>query len=101
MRLFLVGREVAAVVGRPLLVAERLEPILQVAFERLVEFVRLHSERLFVGVLAAADHAFAQREQELPKAFVAEFRFYEFLQRVTEVASAQTSACTPVTSVPL
>ena len=36
-----VRRQVAAVVGRPLLVAERLEALLQVAVELLVELVRL------------------------------------------------------------
>ena len=50
-----LGREVAAVVGRPLLVAERLEPLLQVAIELLVELLRLELERFFVGALAAAD----------------------------------------------
>ena len=54
-RLAALGREVAAVVGRPLLVAERLEAILQVLLELLVELFRLEAERFFVGALAAAD----------------------------------------------
>jgi hypothetical protein len=36
--LFLVRREIAAVVGRPLLVAERLEAILQILLEVLKSF---------------------------------------------------------------
>ena len=63
--LLAVGRQIASVVGRPLLVAERLEPVLQVPIERLVELVRLHLEGFFVGVLAAADHALPEREHEL------------------------------------
>ena len=39
-RLLRIGRQIASVVGRPLAIAERLEAILQVAFEGLVEFVR-------------------------------------------------------------
>ncbi len=50
-----VGREVAPVVGRPLLVAERLEPLLQVAIELLVEVLGLELQRFLVGALAAAD----------------------------------------------
>ena len=38
-RLLRIGPEVAAVVGRPLLVAERLEAILQVLVELLIELV--------------------------------------------------------------
>ena len=45
-----IGREVAAVVDRPLLVAERLEAILQVLLELLVELVGLDAERFLVGV---------------------------------------------------
>ena len=81
----LFGGEVAAVVGRPLLVAERLEAILQVALEVLIELVLLHLERFFVGVLAAADDALAQREQELPDAFLAALRLDELEHRVSEV----------------
>ena len=71
------GREVAAVVGRPLLVAERLEAVLQVLLELLVELLRLELEGLLVGALAAADDALAQREEELPDAFLAPARFDE------------------------
>src|SRR5207244_2804155 len=42
--LLLVRREVAAVVGRALLVAERLEALLQIALERLVELVLLQPQ---------------------------------------------------------
>ena len=87
MRFLRVRRQVAAVVGRPFLVAERLEPIFQVALERLVELVALHPQRFFVGVLAAADHALAQREHELPDAFLAELRFDELEHRVAEVVN--------------
>ena len=80
-----VGREVAAVVGRALLVAERLEAILQVAVERLIELVLVHPQRFFVRILAAADDALAQREQELPDAFLAELRLDELEDRVAEV----------------
>ena len=41
-----VRREVAAVVGRPFLVAERLEAILQVLLELLVELLGLQLEAL-------------------------------------------------------
>ena len=85
MRLLLIGCEVATVVGRTLLVAERLEAFLQVALERLVELVRLHLERLFVRVLTAADDALAQREEELPDAFLAVLRLDELEHGVAEV----------------
>src|SRR5204863_343852 len=42
-----------------------------------------------LGGLAAADHAFSQREQELPDAFLAEFRFDELEDRVAEVIHEQ------------
>ena len=83
--LLAVRREIAAVVGRPLLVAERLEPILQIALEGLIELVLLHAERFFVRVLAAADDALAQREQELADAFLPVLRLDELEDRVTEV----------------
>ena len=85
MRLLLVRRQVAPVVGRPLLVAERLEAVLQILLEVLIELVLLHPQRFFVGVLAAADDALAQREQELADAFLAELRLDELEHRVTEV----------------
>ena len=62
-RLLRIRSEVAAVVGRPLLVAERLEAILQVLVELLIEFVSGDLEGLFVRVLTAADHRLAQREE--------------------------------------
>ncbi len=83
--LLLVRREVAAVVGRTFLVAERLEAFLQVALERLIEFIRRHLEGFFVGVLAAADDALAQREQELADALLAVLGFDELEHRVPEV----------------
>ncbi len=85
--LLLVGREIAAVVGRTLLVAERLEAFLQVALEVLVELVLLHLQRFFVSVLAAADDALAQREHELADAFLAELGLDELEHRVTEVVN--------------
>ena len=85
VRLLLVRRQVAAVVGGPLLVAERLEPFLQIAFERLVEFVGLHLERFFVRVLAAADDALPKREQELSDAFHAELGLDELVDGVAQV----------------
>ena len=84
-RLAALGREVAAVVGRTLLVAERLEPILQVLVELLVELLGLEPERFFVGALAAADDGLAQREEELPQPFLAPPRFDELERRVAEV----------------
>jgi hypothetical protein len=81
----LFGDRSRPVVGRPLLVAERLEAVLQVALEVLVELVLLHPQRFLVRVLAAADDALAQREQELADAFLAELRFDVFEHRVTEV----------------
>ena len=80
-----VGSEVAAVVGRPLLVAERLEAVLDVAIEGLVELFRFHPEGFFVGVFAAADDALAQREQELADPFLAESRLDELEDRVAQV----------------
>ena len=68
----LFGDRSAAVVGRTLLVAERLEAVLQVTLERLIELVLLHPQAFFVGVLAAADRALAQREQEIADALLAE-----------------------------
>ena len=82
------GREVAAVVGRPLLVAERLEAILQVLLELLVELVGLEPERFLVGALAAADDALAQREEELAHAFLAPLRLDELEGGVAEVVDA-------------
>ena len=70
-RLVALRREVAAVVGRTLLVAERLEAILQVLVELLVELLGLEPEGFFVGALAAADDVLAQREEELPQPFLA------------------------------
>ena len=87
------GARFAAVVGRPLLVAERLEALLQVALERLIELVRRHPERFFVGVLAAADDALAQREQELADAFLAEPRLDELEDRVAEVVDRGAGCC--------
>ena len=84
-RLLRVGREVAAVVGRPLLVAERLEALLEVAVELLIPFVRVHVERFLERVVAAADDALAQREDELPDAFLAPARFDELERGVAEV----------------
>ena len=80
-----VRREVAPVVGRPFLVAERLEAVLQVPVELLIELLGLHLERLLVGALAAADRALAQREQELPDALLARPRLDELEGRVPQV----------------
>ena len=70
-RLARIRREVAPVVRRALLVAEGLEPIFQVLVELLVELLRRDAERFHVGVLAAADHRLAQREQVLAQPFLA------------------------------
>ena len=94
-RLAALRREVAAVVGRALLVAERLEPILQVLLELLVELLGLQPERFFVGALAAADDRLAQREQELPQPFLAPARFDELERRVTEVVGQAAVRRTP------
>jgi replicative superfamily II helicase len=80
-----VGRQVAAVVGRPLLVAERLEAVLQVLVELLVELVGLQLERFLVGAVAAADDALAEREEELAQPLLAPPRFDELEHRMTEV----------------
>ena len=87
--LLAVGRQIAAVVGRPLLVAERLEPLLQIAVEGLIEFLRRHLERFFVGVFAAADDALPEREHELPDAFLAPLRLDELEQGVSQVVGDQ------------
>ena len=80
-----IGREVAAVIGRTLLVAERLETLLQVAIELLVPFFRRDLKRFLVGIVAAADHRAAQREDIGAHAFLAPLRFDELERRVTEV----------------
>ena len=49
-RLLRIRREVAAVVGRPLLVAERLEALLEIAVELLIPFVGVHVERFLERV---------------------------------------------------
>jgi hypothetical protein len=85
VRLLLVRREIAPVVGGPLLVAERLEPVLHVALEGLVELVLLHLQRFFVRVLAAADDALAKREHELTDALFPVLRLDELEHRVAEV----------------
>ncbi len=78
-------REVAAVVGGSLLVAERLEPVLQVPLELLVEFVGRDAQRFLVRRLAAADDALAQREQVLADAFLAPLGLDELEGGVPEV----------------
>ncbi len=85
VRPFRIGGEILAVVGRPLLVAERLESIFQIFLELLVELARGHLERFFVRARAAADGALAQREEELPDAVLAPARFDELVERVAEV----------------
>ena len=91
-RAFRVRRQIAAVVGRALLVAERLEPLLEVPIEGGVEFVRLHLERFFVRVFAAADHALPEREHELPDAFLAPLLLDELEQRVAQVVRDEARA---------
>ena len=49
VRAVAVRDDVAAVVRRPLLVAERLEPFLHVAIELIVEVLRVDLQRLSVG----------------------------------------------------
>ena len=89
---FRVRRQVLAVVGRPLLVAERLEAVFQIFLELLVELARRHLERFFVRARAAADGALAQREEELPHAVLAPARFDELVERVAEVVDQARAA---------
>jgi hypothetical protein len=89
MRLLLVRRQIAAVVSRSFLIPKCLESILEIPFERLIEFVRLHPQRFFVGILAAADDALAQRKKELAHTFRAVLRLDEFIHRVAEVVGHQ------------
>ncbi len=77
-----IGRQVLAVVGGPLLIAERLEPVLQILLELLVELARVHLKGFFVRTRAAADGALAQREQELADAVFAPSGLDELIQRV-------------------
>ncbi len=84
-RLLGVRREVAAVVHRPLLVAERLEPVLEVLLELLIELVRLQLERFVERAAGTADHALPEREEELPNPFLAPPGFHEFEGRVAQV----------------
>ena len=92
VRLLGIGREVLAVVGRPLLVAERLEAVFQIFLELLVELARRHLERFFVRARPAADGALAQREEELPDAVLAPARFDELVERVAEVVDQARAA---------
>ena len=72
MRLLRVGGEVLPVVARPLLVAERLEALLQPLVVGLVELVGLDPEGLLVDVLHPAAHdVLAERVEELADAFLA------------------------------
>ena len=90
-------REIASVVGRALLVAERLEALLQVAIELLIPFVRVDVEGFLERVVAAADDALAQREHELPHAFLAPARLDELERGVTEVVNQPRVAGAAVT----
>ena len=85
MRALLVGGQVAAVIVLALLVAERLEALLQVALECLIELLRLELQRLVVGVLATADHALAQRELGVVGALPAYSQFVFNPTGLTEV----------------
>ncbi len=84
-RLLRIRSEVAAIVGRPLLVAERLEAILEVLVELLIEFVGGDLERLLVGVLAAPNHRLAQREEVAAETVFAPLGFDELEDRVAQV----------------
>ncbi len=84
-RLVALGREVAAVVGGPFLVAERLEPVLQVLVELLVELLGPEPEGFLVRALAAADDVLAQGEEELAQALLAPARLDELEGRVAQV----------------
>jgi hypothetical protein len=80
------GREVLAVVGGALLVAEGLEALLEPLLELLVELLRLHAEGLHVDVFDAAAHdVLAEGVEELPDAFLAEARLDELEGGVAEV----------------
>ena len=79
------GARSLAVVGRAFLVAERLEAILQVLVELLVELVRLELERFLVRAVAAADDALAQGEEELPQTFLPPLRLDELEGGVSQV----------------
>ena len=80
-----VGRQVAAVVRRPLLVAERLEAVLQVLLELLVEVLGIDLEGFLVGVVAAADHRLAEREEVLAQPLLAPLGFHELEDRMAQV----------------
>ena len=84
-RLLRVRRKIATVVRRPLLVAERLEAILQVLLELLIELLRLQPQGFLVRIVTAADDALAEREEELAKAFLPPARLDELEHGVPEV----------------
>ena len=63
VRLLLVRREIAPVVGRTLLVAERQEALLQIALERPDRIPQASSSALLRRRPAAANDALAQCEQ--------------------------------------
>ena len=54
-RLLGIRGEIPAVVGRPLLIAERLEALFEIPFELLIEFVAFQLERFLVGVVTTAN----------------------------------------------
>ena len=85
-RLLGVGREVAAEVVGPLLVAIGLEALLQPLVERRVELLRRRAEGLLVELLgAAAENALAQRVEELPDPLLAVAGLHELEARVAHV----------------
>src|SRR5262245_7600691 len=85
VRLARIRREAPALVRRPLLVAERLEALFQIAIELLVKFVGFDLQRFFVRAVAAADDVLAQREEELAQAVLAPLRLDELERRVAEL----------------
>ena len=75
------GARFAAVIGRPLLVAERLEALFEIPFELLIEFVAAVSwNASCVGVVTAADDRLAAaRSRNWRDAFLAPPRFDELV----------------------
>ena len=97
LRALRIGRQVLSVVCRPLFVAKRLEPILQILFELLIELAGRDLERFFVGARSPADGALAQREEELAHPVFVPPCFDEPVQRVAEVVHQARAAEVAVT----
>ena len=80
-----IRRQVPAVVRRALLFAERLEPLVEILLELVVEVFRRQVEHFIVDIPAAGDGAAPQPEHEAPDAVVAPAALDELEHRMPQV----------------